>query len=355
MIMKKISYFLFLLLITAGDLYSQDNPFSNTNASPLYLNPALTGVINRDVRIGLIYRSQGNAINNSKPYTTIGAQGDLAFYYNKDKSDFLGFGVNAYRHEEGIAGLKQTNVNLSVSYTKGLTSNLTDFLTVGLQGGLSQRAIDYTGLTWDSQWNGKAFQANVGGEYYDTRNIDFYDFAGGILYNKRISNTIKFNAGVAMNHVFGPKISMNTTPKALDGRSDVLHKKYTIHGTTEIYTSRNATTIIVPMFVYQWQQTQKNVMFGLDLKYLKGSDSKFTDYIKQSAVSFGLYFRWKDAIIPHFKMDYKEFTFFLAYEATISKLNSANKSFGAYEFAIIWNLKTELSNKNKPRVFKFIQ
>jgi type IX secretion system PorP/SprF family membrane protein len=352
---KKISMYIVLLFLTTEITFSQDNTFSNMSASALYLNPALTGVINRDVRVGLIYRSQGSAINNSKPYTTIGAQGDLAFYYNKDKSDFLGFGVNGYRHEEGIAGLKQTNINLSVSYTKGLSSTLSDFLSVGLQGGLSQRAIDYTGLTWDSQWNGQVFQSNVGGEYYDTRNIDFYDFAGGVLFNKKISSIIKFNLGAAVNHALSPKISLNSTPKSLDGKSDVLHRKYTIHGTGEIYTSRNATTLLVPSFIYQWQQTQKNVMLGLDLKFIKGNDSKFTDYIKQSSVSFGLAYRWSDAIIPRVKIDYKEFSFYLAYEATVSKLSTANKSFGSYEFAIVWNLKTEISNNNKPRVFKFIQ
>jgi hypothetical protein len=181
----------------------------------------------------------------------------------------------------------------------------------------------------------------------------------GLLYNKKINRNIKFNTGFAAHHITGPNIAMNSKPfgpSKVSNPPDRLHKKFTVHGSAEIATSENnATTFLVPTFIYSQRITQRLFMLGLDLKFIKGTDSKFTDYMKQTSLSFGLSYRWKDALIPHCRIEYKDFTFFLAYDLTVSRLSAANKSFGAYEFAFLWNFKTGMSSKNKPRVFKFIQ
>jgi type IX secretion system PorP/SprF family membrane protein len=355
---QKKLYFFISIHFLANHIFSQDIPFSNTNANAVYLNPASTGVINRDVRIGTIYRSQGKNVAN--PYNTMGINADLAFYPNRDKSNFIGVGVNGYKHDEGIAKYRQTIFNISVSYTKGLSSTMTDFLTLGFQGGISQRAMNINGLRWDSQWDGtrNSFNETFLGEYYDTKNKDVYDMAAGALFNKKISRNLKFNTGVAVHHVFTPSISMNSSPygpNKVANDPDFLHRKFTVHGAAEISTTDNSAIILVPAFIYSQKMSQKLLMFGMDLKFLKGNDSKFTDYMKQTAISFGLSYRWGDAIIPHARIDYKDFSFFLAYDVTVSKLNAANKSNGAFEFAFLWNFKTAMSSKNKPRVFKFIQ
>ena len=342
------------MLLLANMVIAQDTPFSIMTSTSMYLNPACTGVINRDVKAGLIYRSQGSSI--AKPYTTFGASAEMAYYHNKDKSNFFGFGINAFQHKEGLAAIKHTSANISASYTIGLSSSLSDFLTVGLQGGIAQRAMNLdNSLRWDSQWTGLKYDAKLTGEYFDIRNFNYYDFGAGVLYNKKISNQIKLNGGFSAYHIGGPKISMNEIPKGPSGAlADKLHRKYTVHGSAEIFTSQNSITVLVPSFVYQQQRTQKNVMIGLDLRYLVGVDSKFTDYNKQTAISVGMSYRLKDALIPHVRMDYKEFTFYTSYDITVSKLSSANKSSGAYEFAMVWNIKTALSTKNKPRIFKFV-
>jgi type IX secretion system PorP/SprF family membrane protein len=338
---------------------AQEIPFSNMTANALYLNPACTGVINRDVRIGSYYRSQGKGIS-AQPYTTMGLQADMAIYPNRDKNDFFGFGVNFYKHDEGLAKLVQTNLNISASYTKGLSETLSDFVTIGFQGGISQRTLDVRNLKWDTQWDPgrNIWNKTYLGETYDIKNKDVYDMSVGLLYNKKISRNFKFNTGFSINHIFRPGIGMNNDPygpSIVANEQDKLQRKFTVHGSAEIATSDNATTMLIPTFLYSQKITQKLFMLGLDLRFLKGSDSKFTDYVKQTSVSFGLYYRYGDAVIPHVRMDYKDFSFYMAYDVTVSKLTAVNKSSGAFEFALLWNFKTSISSKNKPRVFKFVQ
>ena len=47
--------------------------------------------------------------------------------------------------------------------------------------------LNLYGLTWDSQFINGKFNDNVGPEYFDTPNKDFYDLALGLLYNKKLS------------------------------------------------------------------------------------------------------------------------------------------------------------------------
>ncbi|MBK7037948.1 MAG: type IX secretion system membrane protein PorP/SprF [Bacteroidetes bacterium] len=54
--------------MAVGVLRAQDVHFSQYNAAPLALNPALTGVNSCDWRAGLTYRNQWNSVTT--PYVT---------------------------------------------------------------------------------------------------------------------------------------------------------------------------------------------------------------------------------------------------------------------------------------------
>ena len=51
------------LAISFGQLQAQDPHFSQFYLSPLQLNPALTGVMNEDIRASLLHRSQWRTVS----------------------------------------------------------------------------------------------------------------------------------------------------------------------------------------------------------------------------------------------------------------------------------------------------
>ncbi len=69
--MKKIVYFFLLLTLAMGSAMGQDPGFSQFFASPLTLNPALTGKFNGVVRVAGNYRNQWPAINNAYITSTV--------------------------------------------------------------------------------------------------------------------------------------------------------------------------------------------------------------------------------------------------------------------------------------------
>lgn len=354
--MKKF-YFILYLTMHVFLVEAQDISISNPSALTTYLNPAYTGIINRDTRFGLISRTQGNVYS---PYKTSGIAGDGAIYYNKNKSDFIGVGAYILSHDEGAKLLKQISVNIGLSYSKFLSS-ADDLVTLGFQAGICQKSLNINSglLNWDSQWNPftNDWDFKSIGEYYDSRNVNYYDYAIGALYNKKISSKIKIASGVSVQHLNRPELVNNSKPYGpykTGNENDKLPRKYTIHATGEIYTGENATSLIIPTFILSKMVTQKFILIGLDWKNIFSDDSKTTNYLKQKSVSFGIYYRWNDAIVPHIRAEYKDINIFIAYDFTTSRLSNANKSVGAYEFGLQYLFKTKSSANNKPRIYKFI-
>jgi hypothetical protein len=68
-------------------LFAQEFNFTQYGVNPLYLNPANTGVMNRDLRAGVTYRDQGRSV--SKSYSSAAANIDLALY-PKGKEQIFG-------------------------------------------------------------------------------------------------------------------------------------------------------------------------------------------------------------------------------------------------------------------------
>src|SRR5579863_4050758 len=74
---KKFTFLSCLLLILSAAAKAQDPGFSQFFASPLTLNPALTGKFNGVVRVAGNYRNQWPAINNAFITSTASIDGHL--------------------------------------------------------------------------------------------------------------------------------------------------------------------------------------------------------------------------------------------------------------------------------------
>ena len=113
--MKKIFTLAFSSALYCGSLYAQDIHFSQYLTSPLNLNPALTGVMNEDLRLIANYRNQWKSVS-AEPYSTISFSTDGTLPPKRKTNDFFGIGMVANRDYAGASQLKVTQANLSLSY-----------------------------------------------------------------------------------------------------------------------------------------------------------------------------------------------------------------------------------------------
>jgi type IX secretion system PorP/SprF family membrane protein len=107
------------LLLIVLQTYAQDPNFSQFFASPLTLNPALTGKFNGLVRVAGNYRNQWPTINNA--FRTATASADFGILGNTiPEFDQFGVGVMGMYDINGDGVMKNSFISGSVAYHKGI-------------------------------------------------------------------------------------------------------------------------------------------------------------------------------------------------------------------------------------------
>jgi type IX secretion system PorP/SprF family membrane protein len=353
--MKNLHTLLFLFLVISINSIAQEFNFTQYGVTPMYLNPANTGVMNRDVRAGVTYRDQGRSI--AKSYNSMAASVDFAIYPKGKGTDFWGVGLLATRHSQGFFDFNTVSFNLAGSYTKSLNAAGSSFLSFGFLGGFAQqsRTDAVNTLTWDNQWstNKYKFDGSLPTNEDDLtfngrRNFNYADFSAGALYNGIINPSVQINAGVALSHLNAPNISFSNSTQARK------NPKLAIHGTAEIASGFDAKIRIVPTFLYLRQGPQQMLNFGVFTKFVLGSNSKYTEFRKESSFSAGLQYRVKDALSPMVKYEVNSYTIAAAYDITLSTLKNVNNGVGAFEITLIYNGKTDSGSKGKSKKLRFL-
>src|SRR6186997_1461779 len=123
----------FVLLMISFSAFAQDPNFSQFFASPLTLNPAMTGKFDGVLRVAGNYRNQWPTINNA--FTTFTASVDGSILKNRiAENDQLGVGIMAFSDKSGNGVLQNNYLAFSTAYHKALDENGYHQIGLGFQG-----------------------------------------------------------------------------------------------------------------------------------------------------------------------------------------------------------------------------
>jgi type IX secretion system PorP/SprF family membrane protein len=301
--------------------HAQDLHFSQFFNSPLTTNPANTGFIpDADYRIGINYRNQWSSIL-SAPYKTVSAFADAQLFRNKMENGWIGIGGVLLSDKAGSGVLTSNKFYGSVAYHHML--GLSSLLSAGFNLGYVSKRIDPTNLKFPDQFNGKFFDAAISPNVQFTNiNIDYYDMQVGMNYAYFPQEDVYINAGYSIHHVNKPKETFfgdNTET----GKIPVRHI-----GFVNAILKVNPRVIINPNVYFTTQTNAVEISGGLNANY---NLSEFGE----SQLVVGLYYRYKDAVIPMVGFETKNVSFNFSYDATVSALSKFNNARGAAEFSIV--------------------
>lgn len=145
-------------LLTARDLRGQAVRFSQYEAAPLLLNPALPGTLAHPT-LALNYRLQQLGVLT---YRTGYFSALLPVYAPAAPHEALpvgGLGLGVLSDRAGEQNELQTyQVDVSAAYNLRLNRAQTHYVTLGLQASYRQTTIDYGPLTWPSQITYRGFE-----------------------------------------------------------------------------------------------------------------------------------------------------------------------------------------------------
>lgn len=336
--MRRILYI--FCFLSASGLRAQDFHFSQTSETPLLMNPAATGVYNGLFRFQTNHRNQWIGGNTQFMTTSFVADGCL---YKKPHQNnaHLGLGLFGYNDIGGDSRFGVKSITASVSGIVPLNDDGHQ-ISVGLQVGFANRTGDLSRVNFENQWNGTAFDQTIGSGEYLNPSFKHLESAAGIMYQfNGDRSTFKQNAenrfqvGVALYHINKPRLDYTM------GIQDFLYRKLVFHSS---YSSDLASTdwsydLSLVQFV---QGPHFETLVGGMIKNRLQSGTKFTGYYSDAYVGFGLYTRWKDAVIPRIYLDFNGFKIGISYDVTISALRRAAGG-GSLEFSLSYTNQNQSS------------
>lgn len=331
------------IVLSGSSLHAQDAHFSQFYNTPLFSNPAYTGVISGNMRAGLAYRKQWTSVSGSgSDYTTLAASADGSFFKRKTKrGNFAGLGLSFFNDKAGDSKFGTTTVNLSGSYVFSVSYMKDMFVSIALQGGYNQRSFSPGGLKWDNQWNVDHYDESIPGEIPGSTSKSFMDLTvGGMFFYTGDANR-KYHIGAAFHHLNGPNVSFYGKER--------LKRKYFFHGGAT-YGSRNSNKVVQPYFMLSKQGRHYNILFGSYLKYITRKASVITGRSGEKSVSIGAFYRVMDAVILAARYEVNGLAVGITYDITLSGFLKAANGMGGPELTLLYNtagLKPKKAGKYK--------
>jgi type IX secretion system PorP/SprF family membrane protein len=348
--MKKIFTIAFVSALYFGSLQAQDMHFSQYLTSPLNLNPALTGVMNEDIRGVVNYRNQWRSVS-AEPYRTISASVDGTLPPKRKTNDFFGMGLVVNSDKAGASQLSINQANLSISYNKLLAPASGGMLSMGFQGGVGQRSMSYDALTWDKQYNGVRYDPTLSsGESAIGSSLTYVDLSAGLNWSQTFGKNFRLSTGASLWHFNRPSISLSKIAE------DPLYMKVGFNAIGQ-YTLRNRPgTSILPSIVYFQQGTQRLLNVGAAWRYRLVEQSRYTGWVSETALVAGVYYRLQDAAFINVRIDYLDFSFGVNYDFNVSTLQVASSSRGGMELCLMYKKALLQKQRYNPKNgLKFVQ
>lgn len=315
-----------------NSIAQQDKHLTMWNENAAQINPAAAGVMNEDIRFLTNFRLQWLPLNGDG-FRTNTFTVDAKLFKNKTTGSHLGIGLNFTNDQTGDNRMTSNIVSVPISYTIGLDKQ--SFLSLGIAPGFYNQALGSTGQTWNNQWDGSTFNATYAtGEASNYQNsVSALDVGAGIQYEYKFDGNSHIKLGGSVNHITQPDMGYTTLAS-------------TIYRNANFYISGSKFNPerrfgISPQALISLYGPNANVIFGTYFDHELFESSQRTDYVQRSFISYGFFYRWKDALAISLSYKFLGFKLGVSYDLNISTLNTATRSMGGLEFFLKYSMMAD--------------
>lgn len=305
-------------LAAAPYLGAQSYHFSQFFSTPLLTNPANTGFTDGPYRFASNIRSQGLP---GGTYFTGYLSADISPLRDRlPEGHRAGLGLYLM-NDHALASAVQTNtVGASVAYNVGLDPYGENSIGVGLQATYQQRRIDYSKLTFESQFGSNGYDGSLPvGEPLDVNSKHFFDANAGVTYRRTIENK-SFFLGAAVYNVLQHGENMLA-------QEFQAPRRYTLQAGTQVSTADNSNVYFSLTSMHQARTSEVTLggAYGLALS---------TE--EKNELTGGLWYRYKDAVIPYIGYQRRGFQLGLSYDNTVSAAKVGSQVRNAFELTLLY-------------------
>ena len=337
--MRRKLFIIFCVVVFHHQLFAQDPGFSQFYASPLTLNPALTGKFDGSFRAAGNYRDQWPAFNKAFITSTISLDAPILGNRLSDR-DTWGLGFMGMTDRTANGSLTSNYLSLSTAYHKGLDEDGLHSIGVGFQGTFVSKRLDGTqlhfqdGLQLDGTWRlspGEPINSEVVG-------VNFFDLNAGMLYNGSTNGYNNFYLGTSFYHLNRPQESFR-------GGYYFLNTRFTMHAGGYFPIAQNALLHLSGMHSEQG---------GNSMTMIGGAVALNANYDEENPTNLylGSWYRFGDAVIPYVGLEFNNIQIGATYDVNVSSLKTGSQSRGGIEISLIY-IKQRSDGRRKINCPKF--
>jgi type IX secretion system PorP/SprF family membrane protein len=320
-----IIFHLFMVVLSS---FAQDPHYSNWQMSPINQNAANTGLFEGDGRLIFNYRNQWRSVK--VPYNSFSFGGD--FNLNKPllKNTQQAVGIIFNRDVAGDGQYSVTDAKIPFSTKLNFNKDTNLTISVGVLAGIMNVNVFSNKLSYDRQWDGDAYNANLNnGENFNQQSKTVFDASAGVIIQKKFTPKIMATVGYGLNHFTQPNISFNKTQGVL--------LRYRHSESAQLKYSFSSLASVMLEYYGNQQQAFKENLVGLSYYYTINPKT-------QTKLNIGLLNRFKDAAIVTVGLEHNNMRAQVSYDYNYSQFKRATNGKGAFEISLIYIYA-------KPRVF----
>lgn len=316
-----------VILLSIETTLGQDVQMSQFDASPVILNPALTGMKqNLKYRVIQQYRNQWDAVARKSYVSTA-----LAYDMNLQQK----WGAGAYLINDNSSRIFNSfSFVLSGAHDITIGNQDKHHISVGLQGGFIYKTLRLNQYTYDKQYTSGTFDTDLpSGETFDRSKRIMPEVNFGFAYvNTDDSKKYHPYGGLSVMHCTYPQSNFLS-----EGEKSHLPLRYNINvgSLFEI----NDKLILDPKILIMKQNTVWQLNPGFLAHYILEANDLH--------VMGGVFYRINDAVITQVGLYYKNFIYRISYDFNISKLKTYSLYKGGVEFSIVFYKVSGTGSKMK--------
>lgn len=331
---------IFWLVLAASSISrAQDPRFSQFYAIPLQTNPALNGVFEGRVRVGVNYRVLYPALLSDRPFRTYAAGAESRF--RVIKRDYVALGVSVRQDEAGIGAFNRTQALLGGSFLKQLSdgrgAKKVQYLVAGIQGGFEQHSLEADRLWFSSQYDRGTNSVNTSLDSGEPNSGTYSNLApdlnAGVLWYLVSDEQTSVYAGIAGHHILEPEIGFIGEPGTR------MYRKLSAHAGGEFPLSKQVT--LLPAALVSKQGPSTSITTGASFRYSNR-------YWKEIALRTGLWTHIAgqngvensglglDALTITAIFEMERWNLGFGYDITSSSLRTSNYNRGAFEISLVY-------------------
>ena len=298
---------------------AQDLHFSQVDADPMLLNPAYAGFYNGTGRFGMMYRTQWASV--SIPYRTAAMSCEVALWRSASHPSGISLGLSLFDDHAGTLSYGSTSAHLAAAYYTSVGRRANNILSFGLEGGYGQAGFDPSGAEMLDP-----------SETFDQQQVSYPLFATGIAWYWQPDGDLHTKIGFSARNLNRPNISY------LQAADVYLERRYSLFARAE-WRHWQAMSLM-PVVLVQFQGDYRELICGADLKWYLEENGQ-----RELSLRAGLAYRYADAVIANFIIEYNAFLFTFCYDANLSGLSEASRTIGAFEVGLIYRMPQSTKKK----------